>query len=283
MKRTAVFTSIFLIIMFSVCICAGSLSSDKASESASGKTGDCIWTLEGTKLTISGNGRMQDYHDAKRPWGEDITELKISKGVTYLGGEAFYYCSSLKKVTIADTVTEIGMAAFMSSGIAEITLPDSVVKMGDYMFDGCHSLKNVTLPGNIPRLGVAFFRDCDSLESIRIPVSVKLIDAVCFEGSSLKDVYYEGSQIQWNEIDMFCTDKELLNADIHFSKDVIKGDADGDGEITVADATIIQQWLANLIEPPAIKLEAAKTTDKPVSVSDATRIQQHLAHLIVLS
>ena len=61
-----------------------------------------------------------------------------------------------------------------------------------------------------------------------------------------------------------------------------KGDADGDGEITVTDATRIQQYLANLIDESRINIEAAKTTDDDLSVIDATRIQQHLAKLINL-
>ena len=63
---------------------------------------------------------------------------------------------------------------------------------------------------------------------------------------------------------------------------ILTGDSDGDGEITISDATKIQQWLAKLIGDNDLDLEAAKTTDGPVSIIDATRIQQHLVKLINL-
>lgn len=37
-----------------------------------GTTGQCTWTLEGTVLTISGNGKMGDYNGYNNtlPWGK---------------------------------------------------------------------------------------------------------------------------------------------------------------------------------------------------------------------
>ena len=65
-------------------------------------------------------------------------------------------------------------------------------------------------------------------------------------------------------------------------KKFLIGDTDSDSQITIIDATLVQQWLAKLIGDEDLDLRAAKTTDKPVSVADATRIQQHLAKLIDL-
>lgn len=40
------------------------------SAATSGTTGDCTWTLDGTVLTISGNGAMEDYiEESSKPWG----------------------------------------------------------------------------------------------------------------------------------------------------------------------------------------------------------------------
>ncbi len=39
------------------------------SAATSGITGDCTWKLEGTVLTISGNGPMEDYGDGDAFWG----------------------------------------------------------------------------------------------------------------------------------------------------------------------------------------------------------------------
>ena len=57
----------------------------------SGTTGDCTWTLDGTKLTISGNGAMADYSNSNRsPWyDKKITEITIEDGVTSIGDCVF--------------------------------------------------------------------------------------------------------------------------------------------------------------------------------------------------
>lgn len=58
------------------------------------------------------------------------------------------------------------------------------------------------------------------------------------------------------------------------------GDADGDLDVNIIDATIIQQYLANLIDIPTIKLGAADADkDSKVSILDANKIQRILANL----
>lgn len=61
----------------------------------------------------------------------------------------------------------------------------------------------------------------------------------------------------------------------------IPGDADGDGEVSIFDATKIQRYLAELLEDPSeINLDAAKVTGgEDVSIYDVTRIQRYLAQL----
>lgn len=65
----------------------------------------------------------------------------------------------------------------------------------------------------------------------------------------------------------------------HFEVEVyIKGDVNGDGRVTVSDATLIQKSIASLVELDGRQVASAETTgDKVVSVTDATRIQKYLA------
>ena len=58
------------------------ISDDSSAEVTSGITGDCTWTLDGTKLTISGNGAIADYdyYSKPSPWGRSITEVVIENG-----------------------------------------------------------------------------------------------------------------------------------------------------------------------------------------------------------
>ncbi len=107
-----------------------------AETATSGTTGDCTWTLDGTVLTISGEGQMgNNYQNSDLPWGESITEVIIKPGVATIGGSAFSNCTELKSVIIPNSVTSIGNWAFSCcTKLTNITLPDSVTKIEDYAF-----------------------------------------------------------------------------------------------------------------------------------------------------
>ncbi len=64
----------------------------------------------------------------------------------------------------------------------------------------------------------------------------------------------------------------------------IVGDSDRDGEITVMDATLIQRFVAKMIDESAIALELCDCDDDGlVTISDTTYIQRYLANYDVSS
>ena len=128
-KITAILISVLLIVSIMPV-------SIFAAEVTSGTTGDCTWTLDGTVLTISGNGKMDDYSDIGRtPWGWNITEAIIKNGVVNIGSYAFRNRRELASITIPDSVTSIGWQAFSGcTGLTTITIPDSVTSIGDFAF-----------------------------------------------------------------------------------------------------------------------------------------------------
>lgn len=58
-----------------------------------------------------------------------------------------------------------------------------------------------------------------------------------------------------------------------------RGDSDGDGEVTILDATAIQRVLANLDTRTYIEAAADADADGSVTILDATAIQRHIAGL----
>jgi len=213
--------SIILVVVLLVTALPMGAFEFKASAATSGTTGDCTWTLEGTLLTISGNGAMGD----NAPWGTSITNVIIEDGVTSIGNDAFYNCSSLTSITIPDSVTSIGAVAFSNcTSLKSITIPNSVTSIGWVAFESCTSLKevhitdiaawcnikfhgSVTYPSNpldnggnlylngnlitdivIPNsatsIGNCAFYNCKSLTSITIPDSVTSIGEKAFYGCS---------------------------------------------------------------------------------------------------
>lgn len=59
--------------------------------------------------------------------------------------------------------------------------------------------------------------------------------------------------------------------------DVILGDVNGDGVLTIADATLIQKYLANIVSLDSKQLAAADVNqDGTIDVIDVTKIQMSL-------
>ena len=59
------------------------------------------------------------------------------------------------------------------------------------------------------------------------------------------------------------------------------GDVNGDGNVTIDDATMIQKFVAELIELTPDQLIAADTNcDGVVTIDDATMVQKYIAELI---
>ena len=162
------------------------------------------------------------------------TKIKDIK-VTSIGNEVFFGCSELTGKETATRVTSIRYYAFSRcSVLTGIEIPSSVTKIGEAAFSGCSRLtsinveagnevydsrdncnaiikkatntliqgcKNTKIPSSVTSIGNYAFYDCSGLTGIEIPSSVTSIGDLAFWFcSGLKDVYYTGTQEQWNAI-----------------------------------------------------------------------------------
>ena len=170
-----------------------------------------------------------------------LTSVTIPNGVTFIGYGAFEDCIGLASITIPDSVTEIEGWAFQHTpwlknqgefaivnGIllayqgkgGAVTIPSGVTEIGKRAFDGCIDVTSVTIPGSVTKIHSDAFMDCFSLTSVTIPSSVTSIGSWAFTGviSGLKDIYYGGSQAQWNSIlEVNDDDNSLKNVTIHYN------------------------------------------------------------------
>ncbi len=142
--------------------------------------------------------------------------------VTTIGARAFYSCDSLKSITIPNSVTTIGNIAFSDcTSLTSITIPNSVTTIGGGAFYHCYSLTSITIPNSVTTIGRFAFCHCDSLTSITIPNSVTTIgDGAFYYCESLTDVYYNGSESEWNKISIGSDNAPLRNAIIHYNSGV---------------------------------------------------------------
>ena len=104
-----------------------------------------------------------------------VTYNGVEYKVTRIGNYAFEGKPSLKKITIPESVTEIGYSAFRCTGITSITIPNSVKNLGDRAFEECYELTSVTISNSIVTISDETFSNCISLTSVTIPNSVTQI------------------------------------------------------------------------------------------------------------
>ena len=125
---------------------------------------------------------------------------------------------------VLDGVNSIADYTFKGNHwLKSIIIPDSVVSIGDYAFEDCENIKSIIIPDGVTSIGDYAFCDCRSLESVIIPDSIISIGNNVFMGfNSLKNIYYDGTEEQWNSIKMgFQIEGSLSDVTIHYNFDKI--------------------------------------------------------------
>lgn len=181
-----------------------------------------------------------------------LETVNLTPAVTEIGESAFSGTSALRNINLEDSsVDVINSDTFLNSGIVSVILPDSCQNIADNAFAQCDALEKIVIPTSVTSIADQAFRECDNLV------------IYCYTGSYAQE-YAEAHDIPY----------VLLDAPLTF----ILGDADGDGYVTIVDATRIQRVLVELDDDPdgMIALRGSADGEK-LNIMHATKIQRWLA------
>lgn len=86
------------------------------------------------------------------------------------------------------TVTGIDNFVFSNKGLTSVSLPDTLLTIGRYSFDGNNSLTSISLPQSLQRIDDGAFRNCGLTGSLIIPDTVNYLGSQAFLNNQLVDV-----------------------------------------------------------------------------------------------
>ncbi len=180
-----------------------------------------------------------------------VSEISLPDGLKTIGYSAFDSCTSLKSITIPASVKKLNASPFFNcTSLEKITveegsnyycsdnegvlynadktelvqypcgrkganfiLPFTITAINQGAFAGAENIVNIVIPESTKNIDSMAFYGCSSLKIITIPKSVEMIGEMAFSKcDSLAEIYYTGTQDEWNAISLRNDNESLANA-----------------------------------------------------------------------
>lgn len=125
-----------------------------------------------------------------------LKSMVITNPNIVLGASVFEGCSSLETVKLPEGIKTIPASFFASSGIREISLPSTVIEIGQTAFMSTHSLSTIDLTNcsGLTTIGNNAFA-ASGITQIQLPDSLRMIKSNAFEASALTSITIPDSVI----------------------------------------------------------------------------------------
>ena len=136
-----------------------------------------------TSVTINSNAILSNNYtldnSIKEIFGPLVSEYIIGNGVTSISDYAFYDCSGLASITIPESVTSIGAGAF--GACSNLPVTDNLRYADTYLVEAVDKTQSIyNIKEGTRFIGNSAFSGCSGLTSITIPNSVCSIGGYAF-------------------------------------------------------------------------------------------------------
>lgn len=202
---------------------------------------DVMWSASyNGKLTVINledavisDGKVPDYafyHDEQ--WTGDrikvirLQRIMLGEGVTEIGKGAFMYATNLREITLPESLRKLGDICFSDCSslmTSPLVIPEGVTDIPRSCFIECRSLTEVVLPSTIKNIGtLAFFST--HITNINFPEGLESIGECAFYGASLEEVTLPASCVTLNGSGQFALNRKLRSISLPEGITVIPDD-----------------------------------------------------------
>ncbi len=214
----------------------------------SGFDGDSITVKDGTVGIAGGTFANQT----------NLISVEFPDTLKYISNDAFNGCTALTSAPLPDSLIIIDIRAFYQcSALTSVTLPESLTSIEDEAFQDCDSLTSITIPESV------IFMDLDAFCSCKLLTSITIENPDCIiygDSSTISNeyrlswgpgyFYYDGTIYGYADSTAQAYAEEYGYKFESLGNKLVQGDADGDGELTVADAVLVQKFLLGKVSLP---------------------------------
>lgn len=184
-----------------------------------------------------------------------LKEITFPEGIKTVFGSVMRYCDKLEKVNLPESVVAINDESFMDCrSIKTLSIPKNVETVTGGAFINCAALEKIsvdadnayftagsdgilfskdgaklvyypankqqkvyTVPDTVTSIGTYAFCSAQNLATVVIPDSVTTIEAAAFYGLNIRDIYFEGTQEEWNAFAVATDTANPVKANVHFN------------------------------------------------------------------
>ena len=176
MKKLSLMLLLIIIIQISIPVLTVVVETDFSLKSIAATSNGWKYTVndDGTTATLeSYSGFNQISEDGTLEIPSNIDGYTITKFERNYTGSAFTYKHLIKKIVFPDTITEIiGGICNECQTIEEVILPKNLEVIDGFAFYNS-GIKNIHLPNSVIKIGNNSFKLCKNLETINIPSNAR--------------------------------------------------------------------------------------------------------------